>query len=220
MYQQVYRGIQLADGEEIVREYHAATQKRTKIDIFVAVTTRRLLRVGQSKGFGGRSVFMEEAYIHDISGVNAFYARYIRLLRLISGIIEFIIGILIMQYALNFYPILFVGVLFLLVGLYSAVSAIIGGKAVSLSVYSKAAMGVVVSLGAKSSRERPSLFSIGLRGVREAYVKPGRDAERMTRELSACIIDLQTDPEHALKKWQWRPEIATSTTGLQTSSGK
>jgi hypothetical protein len=196
--QQVYRGIQLADGEEIVRDYHAATQKKPKIDIFVAVTTRRLLSAGESKGLGGGSVFMAEAYIQDISGVTALYGGGLRLARLIAGIVAVLIGI-----GIFFTPIAPLGVLFLLGGLYAAYTAIANrGRVVTLDVYNKGAASVTVSVGATTTRTGPSLFSLGLAGARPAYVKPGPDAERMVRELSACIIDLQSDRENGLRKWR------------------
>lgn len=207
MSQQVYRGIQLADGEEVVRDYHAAVQQKPKIDIFVAVTTRRLLSAGESKGFGGGSIFMSEAYIQDIGGITALSGGGLRLARLIGGIIVLLIGI-----GLIFVGsyISALGVIFLLVGLYAAYTAIANrGKVVTLEVFSKGAAGVPVYLGASSTRTGPSLTSLGLGGVRPVYIKPGPDAEKMVRELSACIMDMQSDRENALRKW--RAAIPTPT---------
>ena len=200
MSQQVYRGIQLGDGEEIVRDYHAAVQQKPKIDVFVAVTTRRLLSAGESKGLGGGAIFMSEAYIQDIGGITALYGGGLRLARLITGIIVLLIGIGLL-FAGSVIVVL--GIIFLLVGLYAAYTAVAGrGRVVTLDVLSKGAGGLAISLGASTTRTGPSLMSLGLGGVRQAYVKPGPDAEKMVRELSACVMDLQSDRENALKKWR------------------
>ena len=206
--QQVYRGIQLGDGEEIVRDYHAAVQRRPKIDIFVAVTTRRLLSAGESKGLGGGAIFMSEAYIQDIGGITALYGGGFDIARLITGFIVLFIGIGMMFLG----GILFaIGILFLLGGLYVLYTAIVGrGRVVTLDVLSKGGSVWAVSLGASTTRSGPSLSSLGLGGVRQAYVKPGPDAEKMVRELSACVMDLQSDRENALRKWRQESPQSTN----------
>lgn len=203
MAERIYHGIQLADGEEIVRDYHAAVQRRPKIDIYVAVTTRRLLSAGESKGISGGSVFMGEVYIQDISGIQALFGGGIDLIRLIMGLLGIIIGIALFHVG-SF--LIIVGILFLLGGLYFTYSALMSrGKVVLLEVFSKGATGVPISIGATSTRSGPSLTSLGLGAYlglgRQTYVKPGPDSERMVRELSACVMDLQSDPENAFKKW-------------------
>ena len=203
MVQKDYHGIQLADGEEIVRDYHAAVQKRPKINIYVAVTTRRLLSAGESKGVGGKSAFMSEVYIQNISGIRAFYGRGIDLIRIIVGLFLTIIGVI--SFKVPFIGI-YIGILLILVGLYYLFSSLMRrGKAVSLEVFSKDATGVPISIGTTSTRLGPTLTSLGLSSYlrlgRRTYLKPGPDAERMVRELSACIMDLQSDRENALKKW-------------------
>jgi hypothetical protein len=204
MDQKNYHGIQLADGEEIVRDYHAAVQKRPKINIYVAVTTRRLLSAGESKGVGGKSAFMSEVYIQNISGIRAFYGGGIDLIMLIVGLFLTIIGGVI-SFEVPFIGI-YIGILLILVGLYYLFSSLMRrGKAVSLEVFSKDATGVPISIGATSTRLGPTLTSLGLSSYlrlgRRTYLKPGPDSERMVRELSACVMDLQSDRENALKKW-------------------
>jgi len=210
MGQQIYHGIQLADGEEIVRDYHAAVQRRPKINIYVAVTTRRLLSVGESKGVGGKSVSMGEVYIQDTSGVRAFFGGGIDWIRLIMGLFLIIISIIFFSFGSSGINVgiifTLVGILLVLGGLYYLFSALMSrGKAVFLEVFSKEAAGVPISIGATSTRSGPTLTSLGLSSYlrlgRQTYLKPGPDSERMVRELSACVMDLQSDRENALKKW-------------------
>jgi len=203
MDQQNYHGIQLAEGEEIVRDYHAAVQNRPKINIYVAVTTRRLLSVGESKGIRGKSAFMSEVYIQNITGIRAFYGGGIDLIMLIVGLFLTIIGVVFFK--VPFIGI-YIGILLILVGLYYLFSSLMRrGKAVSLEVFSKDATGVPISIGTTSTRRGPTSASLGLSSYlmlgRRTYLKPGPDSERMVRELSACVMDLQSDRENALKKW-------------------
>jgi len=203
MTEKIYHGIQLADGEEIIRDYHAAIQSRPKINIYLAVTTRRLLSAGESKGVGGGSLSMSEVYIQDISGISAFYGSGIDLRSLIAGLVFIIIGAFF--FIVPFIGILF-GILFLLAGLYSLYYFLKHrGKAAFLEVFSKSGMSTPISLTATTER-RPSLISLGLRAN---YVMPGPDFERLVNELSACVMDLQSDPENAIKKWSTAVSIPT-----------
>ncbi len=190
--------IQYAEEEKEVRSYHVGTQVRPKIDLYLHVTTRRLLLSGETHGLGGESIFMQEAYIQDISGISAFSAKGRSLLMLIYGFILFIIGIVIL-FALGLEVF---GIIFIILGLYLIIRGLIVRKSVELTVYSKTAQGTPIMIGASSAKRGPSLVSIGLSGLfGSTYVKLGKDADRMVKELSACVLDLQADPENALKKW-------------------
>jgi hypothetical protein len=191
--------IQYAEEEKEVRSYHVGTQVRPKIDLYLHVTTRRLLLSGETHGLGGESIFMQEAYIQDISGISAFSAKGRSLFMLIYGFILFIIGIVIL-FALGVLGVF--GIIFIILGLYLIIRGLIVRKSVELTVYSKTAQGTPIMIGASSAKRGPSLVSIGLSGLfSSTYVKPGKDAHRMVKELSACVLDLQADPENALKKW-------------------
>ncbi|MGC8618758.1 MAG: hypothetical protein ACP5UZ_08530 [Thermoplasmata archaeon] len=202
---QVYREIQLAEGERLVRDYHAGVQKRPKVNIFLAVTTRRLLAVGETKKIGGKSILMAESYLQDVSGINALYGGGIQIVTLIAGIIFFLIGIgLIHAGATEYYSafgfVYYIGIIFFLVGIGLIVSAVLGrGRVLVINVFSRAALGIPISIGVTSTKHGPSPGAMGW--GKRVYVKPGPDAEKMIKELSAFIMDLQSEPESALKKW-------------------
>ena len=160
--------------------------------------------MGESKGVGGKSASMSEVYIQNINGIRAFYGGGFDWIRLIEGLLLTIIGGVI-SFKVPFIGI-YIGILLILVGLYYLFSSLMRrGKEVSLEVFSKDATDVPISIGTTSTRSGPTPTSLGLSSYlslgRRTYLKPGPDSERMVRELSACVMDLQSDREDALKKW-------------------
>jgi len=194
MVEKIYHGIQLADGEEIIRDYHAAVQKRPKMNIYLAVTTRRLLFAGESKRFGGRGLYMNDVYTQDISGISAFSGR-ISLIWLILGLVMIIIGGVI-YFEVPFIGII-IGILLILVGLYFLIYTLLRRKLGFIEIFSKGGMSAI-SLWTTYTRRGSGVITLGWNAK---HIRPGPDFERLVNELSACVMDLQSDPENALKKW-------------------
>jgi len=197
---QIYREIQLAEGEQLIREYNVGVLKKRfkpKINLSLGITTRRIIEVGESRKIGGKALLMSEVYIQDVAGLNAMYAGGIQILQLIAGILLLIIGI-----GLTFAGIVgqIIGAILIIIGLILVIIAIVGrGKILILNIRSKSNQGTPISIGVTSTKRGPSLEAIGL--GKDIYIKPGPDAERVIKELSSFIMDLQSDPESALKKW-------------------
>ncbi len=204
---QIYRGIQLAEGEQLIREYNVGFLKKRfkpKINLSLGVTNRRIIEVGESRKIGGKALLMSDVQIQDVAGFNAILAGGIQILQLIAGILLFIIGLGTIFTNTNF-GIIFgimeiIGVILILIGFILVIVAILGrGKMLIINIRSRSTQGTPISIGVTSTKRGPSLEAIGL--GRNVYIKPGPDAEKVILELSSIIMDLQSDPESALKKW-------------------
>ncbi|MGC9167124.1 MAG: hypothetical protein ACP5GR_05740 [Thermoplasmata archaeon] len=199
---QIYRGIQLAEGEQLIREYNVGFLKKRfkpKINLSLVVTNRRIIEVGESRKIGGKALLMSDVQIQDVAGFNAILAGGFQILLLIVGILLFIIGIGII-FSNNGIIIGIVGIIGVLIGFILVIVAIVGrGKMLILNIRSRSTQGTPISISVTSTKRGPSLEAIGL--GRNVYIKPGPDAEKVIRELSSLIMDLQSDPESALKKW-------------------
>jgi hypothetical protein len=202
---QIYREIQLAEDEQLIREYNVGFLKKRfkpKINLSLVVTNRRIIEVGESRKIGGKALLMSDVQIQDVAGFNAILAGGIQILQLIAGILLFIIGIGII-FSNNGIIIGIVGIIgdiLILIGFILVIVAIVGrGKMLILNIRSRSTQGTPISIGVTSTKRGPSLEAIGL--GRNVYIKPGPDAEKVIIELSSLIMDLQSDPESALKKW-------------------
>ncbi|MGC8673473.1 MAG: hypothetical protein ACP5TO_08280, partial [Thermoplasmata archaeon] len=80
---QIYREIQLAEGEQLIREYNVGFLKKRfkpKINLSLGVTNRRIIEVGESRKIGGKALLMSDVQIQDVVGFNAILAGGIQIL--------------------------------------------------------------------------------------------------------------------------------------------
>jgi len=191
-------GIQLAEGEQKVKEWYCAKLRRPKVDGYAVVTTRRLMYAGSSSGVLGGTAFMSEVHLEDIGGVSAIYGGGISLMRIITGVIFLIVS---MVFFFVYWPL---GIIFLLPAIYLFYTSYTQrGKIVGLTVYSKGSGSAPINFSAQSNSNRPGLISLGLSSwFSNKTIEPGPDAEKMVKEISACIMDIQSDSIKGPERWR------------------
>jgi hypothetical protein len=211
-----WRGVVLADGEELVKEYHASRSEVRGLraflmnlfagpgtegrDRYLGVTTERLLLVGEAQLRGGSGRTVNEVHIGQISGLSCSTASGWMagwgLFRLFWKALLGLGVVVVLSRLSSFFWLL---IIFWLLWLVRELMA--QGERISLNVHAKSAHSSPVGI---TSQAKTGGFS-GHFDVFDMPAGPGRDADVMTRELGALIKDIEADPDSGMKRWATPP---------------
>lgn len=165
-------------------------------DRYLIVTTERLLLVGETQLRGGAGRIVQEVHIDQVSGLSCVIASGWMagwaLLQLVGKALVGLVLVILLSRISAFFWLVLVVWLWWLIGALMA-----QGKRVSVEVYAKNVSASPVSLSSQAKSGR-------FRGHYEAFdlpLSPGRDAEQMTAELGALVMDIQREPASAIEKW-------------------
>jgi hypothetical protein len=215
-----WRGVVLADGETVVKEYHASQSVVGGLraflmnlfagpgdeggDRYLAATTQRLLLVGETQLRGGEGRLVREVHIDRISGLSCSIASGWMagwaLFRLIwKALLGLGIVFVLTRVSGFFWLLIVVWLGWLIRELMSH------GQRISLEVHG----GTQSSAVSITSQTRSGAFS-GHFDVFDLPAGPGQDSEVMTAELGALIKDIQANPEAAVERWASQPETRSA----------
>jgi hypothetical protein len=207
-----WRGIVLADGETVVKEYHASQSEVTGLrawltslfagpaieggDRYLAATTERLLLVGETELRGGSGRTVSEVHLDQVSGLSCTIASGWMagwaLIQLIGKALLGLLAIILLSRISAFLWILLAVWLWWLIG-----ALMSQGRRVAVVIHAKTAHGSPVGISGQAKTGR---FS----GHYEAFdlpARPGLDAEQMTAELGALVKDIQSGRSEATERW-------------------
>jgi hypothetical protein len=207
-----WRGIVLADGETVVKEYHASQSEVTGLrawltslfagpaieggDRYVAATTKRLLLLGETELRGGSGRIVSEVHLHQVSGLSCTIASgWMAGLALVNLIGKALLGLLAIVLLSRITPLFWI---LLVVWLWWLIGALMSqGRRVAIVIHAKDARSSPVAI---SSQAKTGRFS-GHYEVLDLAARPGLDAEQMTAELGALVKDIQSGSAEARERW-------------------
>jgi hypothetical protein len=219
-----WRGVVLANGESVVKEYHASQSVVGGLraflmnlfagpgieggDRYLIATTERLLLVGDAQVRGGTGRVVNEVQIGLISGLSCSIASGWMagwaLFRLAWRALIGLAVVFVLSQISGFF-----WLLILVWGWWLIRALMAQGQRISVVVHAKDAHSSPVVITSQAAVGR---FS-GHFEVFDMPAEPGRDAEAMTQELGALIRDIQTNPDSAIERWATAPVVG-SRTGL------
>lgn len=211
-----WRGVVLATGEKVVREYHASQSVVGGLraflmnlfagpgteggDRYLIATTERLILVGEVQLRGGSGRVVNEVHIDQISGLSCSIASGWMagwaLFRLAWKALIGLAVILVLSRLSGFFWLLILGW-----GWWLIRELMAQGQRISVVVHAKSVHSSPVAI---TSQAKTGRFG-GHFEVFDLPAGPGRDAEAMTQELGALIKDIQADSSSGLDKWGGPP---------------
>lgn len=86
-----------AQGENTVRTYHCTSLSsgwlRLKAEGYLTITNKRVIFYAFGSSYGGTSIFLSEAPIADISGINSYKGTSFSIMRLLTALVaSFVVG--------------------------------------------------------------------------------------------------------------------------------
>lgn len=191
-------GIQLARGEELVREYRATQLERPRTEGYLLVTNRRVVFTGEAVGLTGSSILVQECQIPDVSGISAYSGVGINIASLIVAAVLALAGIWLGSSVFWLLWLLVVPALWIGYRVFQS-----RGRTFALVVQSRSSQQSPVALWTTEATSRFGLT--GGHAAQAAVAGPGPDAERLFTELGALILDLQAEGDLAVERWRQTP---------------
>lgn len=181
----------LAEGEEIIKQYHCSDVKGARG--FLTVTNKRLM----FHAIGVDSRLSQEITLDSVTGVSSYYGTNYRYGRIAVGSVLILLCILFVAIAGNsFIPGFFYTVGFALGALGVLLIALSIRKSFLIAFYSKD-----VSLSPIVVGEGPSSL-LGNDALLALQTERTQETDMMLNEIGALIQDMQTLGDHALEKWK------------------
>lgn len=186
---------QLAEGEFVVRSYVAAELKRPSGKGYLTVTNKRIMFHGRTQ----KSMIRKEVALDSVSGMESFVGTNYNYYLLVLGGLLCLIGLYVLVSVIGnsrhaglevvpgvILP-LFVGGMCILAGIV---------QSCTVRIFSSAAIGTPIEFG------RGAASLNGNRAALLLVCVATKDTMRMTKELGALVMDLQTYGDKAIEKWK------------------
>lgn len=214
------RGIILADGETVVREYEATYMENPRKEGYLIATNRRLIFCGEAKGMAGSSMIVKDVKIEHVTGIHAFISGGKNLRQIIGIIFLAILFIILGQVVSDLYlpeltTLFYTGLIFPGFMAYKLINNPLKTSMLSMVVMADNQTPSSVSVTAAASGNFISslLSRPGFDGSHAALsvaAGPGRDTVEMIKELGALVLDIQAQGEYAVKRWGSKSESVES----------
>ncbi|AGX06461.1 hypothetical protein B14911_03474 [Bacillus sp. NRRL B-14911] len=209
------RGIALADGEKVIRQYEATTLDNPKTEGYIIATDRRLIFSGEAKGLKGQSMIVKDVKMDHVTGVHAFIGggnNFSQIVLIaVFTIVTLILGSLL--------PVFYLGLLFPAFIVYKLIKNPLKTSMMSMIIMAdnQTPSSISISAAAQSGSIISALFSKqgfdGNHAWMSVSAAPGKDTLAMIKEIGALVLDIQAKGEHAAIRWMG------STTKAENSKG-
>ncbi|MCM3546848.1 zinc ribbon domain-containing protein [Priestia megaterium] len=197
------RGIALASGEEVIRQYEATYLENPKTEGYLVATNRRLIFCGEAKSMSGSSMIVKDVQIDHVTGIHAFMGAGKNFSKIILIIVLTILFLMLGKFASIFWA----GLLIPGFIVYKLITNPFKSSVLSMVVMadSQTPSSINITASGSSGGFIASLFSKqgfdGSHAMLSVAAAPGNDTVVMIKELGALVLDIQAQGEHAKEKW-------------------
>ena len=214
------RGIALADGERVIRQYEATQLDNPKTTGYLIATDRRIIFSGEAKGLKGQSMIVKDVKIDHVTGVHAFVGGGNNF----SQILWIVISALFFLMLGSIFPLFFLGL---------AIPAFIVYKLIKNPLKTS-----IMNMVIMADNQTPSSISISAASASGSFISaifskagfdgshaslsvaagPGKDTLTMIKEIGALVLDIQAKGEHAADIWLGKTTKAEKSKGANVQS--
>lgn len=197
------RGIALADGEKVIRQYEATTLENPKTEGYIIATDRRLIFSGEAQGLKGQSMIVNDVKMDHVTGVHAFVGGGNNFSKIIWIVIFSIITLILGNISSVFY----LGLLIPAFIVYKLIKNPLKTSMMSMVIMAdnQTPSSIQISAASQSGSFISALFSKqnfdGNHAWMSVSAAPGKDTLAMIKEIGALVLDIQAKGEHAADRW-------------------